>query len=98
MSSASAATFEGSDDVDRPDVRIGVKDGSVYDLFLTRTIEHAEIVRGTDGTDVFVELGLEVAAGIRQPLTAFVGDSTTYVGTCVHADPSGRRRAAGPKL
>ncbi len=75
---ASAATFEGSDDVDRPDVRIGVKDGSVYDLFLTRTIEHAEIVRGTDGTDVFVELGLEVAAGIRQPLTAFVGDSATY--------------------
>ncbi len=75
---ASAATFAGSDDVDRPDVRIGVKEGSAYDLYLTRTIGHAEIVRGTDGTDVFVEQGLEVAAGIRQPVTAFVGDGATY--------------------
>ena len=75
---ASGATFEGADDVDRPDVRIGVKEGSAYDLYLTRTVEHAVIVRGTDGTDVFVEQGLEVAAGIRQPLTAFVGDGAAY--------------------
>jgi polar amino acid transport system substrate-binding protein len=59
-------------DVDRPGVRVGVKRGSAYDLFLTRTLEHAELVRGTDGVGSFREGGLEVAAGIRQPVTAFV--------------------------
>lgn len=61
--------------VDRPGVRIGVKDGSAYDLFLTRTLQHAEVVRGSDGVDVFRELGLEVAAGIRQPMARYVADS-----------------------
>ena len=59
-------------DVDRPGVRIGVKRGSAYDLYLTRTLQHAEIVRGEEGTTVFLDEGLDVAAGIRQPLTAFV--------------------------
>ncbi|WP_067429416.1 transporter substrate-binding domain-containing protein [Nocardioides jensenii] len=59
-------------DVDRDGVRIGVKQGSAYDLFLTRTFEHATIVRGVDGVDVFAAEGLEVAAGIRQPVTAYV--------------------------
>ena len=75
---AADAPFDGSEEVDRPGVRIGVKEGSAYDLYLTRTIEHADIVRGIDGSDVFVEQGLEVAAGIRQPLTAFVGDGATH--------------------
>jgi polar amino acid transport system substrate-binding protein len=30
------------------------------------------VVRGDEGVDVFLELGLEVAAGIKQPLTQFV--------------------------
>jgi polar amino acid transport system substrate-binding protein len=59
-------------DVDRAGVRIGVKEGSAYDLFLSRTLRHATVVRGVEGTDVFREQGLEVAAGIRQPMTAFV--------------------------
>lgn len=58
-------------DVDRPGVRIGVKQGSAYDLFLTRTLTHAEVVRGAEGTTVFAEQQLEVAAGIRQPVTDF---------------------------
>jgi polar amino acid transport system substrate-binding protein len=59
-------------DVDREGVRIGVKQGSAYDLFLSRTLEDGGVVRGDEGVDVFRELGLEVAAGIRQPLTEFV--------------------------
>lgn len=59
-------------DVDRPGVRIGVKDGSAYDLYLTRSLEHATVVRGAEGVEVFAEQGLEVGAGIRQPLTDFV--------------------------
>jgi polar amino acid transport system substrate-binding protein len=62
-------------DVDRPGVRIGVKKGSAYDLFLSRTLQHATIVRGDEGVDVFRAEGLEVAAGIREPITAFVADN-----------------------
>jgi polar amino acid transport system substrate-binding protein len=58
--------------VDTPGVRIGVKQGSAYDLYLTRTIRHATIVRGAEGTEVFASEGLEVAAGVREPVTEFV--------------------------
>ena len=61
-------------DVDRPGVRIGVKRGSAYDLYLTRTLQHATVVRGVEGVDMFLDEGLEVAAGIRQPITAFVAE------------------------
>ncbi|QCW49891.1 transporter substrate-binding domain-containing protein [Nocardioides dongxiaopingii] len=67
-----------ADDVDRPGVRVGVKEGSAYDLFLTRTLAHAEVVRGSEGTSVFSEQRLEVAAGIRQPVVDFVA---THPGT-----------------
>ncbi|GAB3148476.1 transporter substrate-binding domain-containing protein [Amycolatopsis stemonae] len=58
-------------EVDQPGVRVGVKEGSAYDLFLTRTLAHATVVRGADGVVAFEEQGLEVAAGIRQPMTAY---------------------------
>ena len=36
-------------DVDRDGVRIAVNKDSAYDLFLTRTLKHAQLVRGDDG-------------------------------------------------
>jgi polar amino acid transport system substrate-binding protein len=59
-------------EVDRAGVRIGVKDGSAYDLFLTRTLKHATVVRGTEGTEAFLSGNLEAAAGVREPMTEFV--------------------------
>lgn len=59
-------------DIDSAGVRIGVKRGSAYDLFLSRMLRQATVVRGTDGTEVFLAQNLEAAAGIRQPMTAFV--------------------------
>jgi polar amino acid transport system substrate-binding protein len=59
-------------EVDRAGVRIAVNEGSAYDLFLSRTLEHATLVRADDGLAAFRGGGLEVAAGIRQPMTAFV--------------------------
>jgi polar amino acid transport system substrate-binding protein len=70
VSEGSALTA--STDVDRDGVRVGVKEGSAYDLFLSRTLRHADVVRGGEGIDVFQDQGLEVAAGIRQPLAEFV--------------------------
>lgn len=58
-------------DVDRSGVSIGVRQGSAYDLYLTRTIEHATIVRGDEAHEVFEEQGLDVLAGVRQPTAAY---------------------------
>lgn len=63
-----ASTIGAADDVDRDGVRVGVTKGSAYDLHLTRTLEHAEVVRGEDGVALFLEQQLEVAAGIRSPM------------------------------
>ena len=59
-------------EVDRPGVRVGVNEGSAYDLFLSRTLTQAQLVRGADGMDLFREQGLEATAGIRQPLSRHV--------------------------
>jgi len=58
-------------DVDREGVRIAVGEKSAYDLYLTRTIKKARLVRaqGTFGAfDIFVRNGYEAIAGVRQPL------------------------------
>jgi polar amino acid transport system substrate-binding protein len=63
------------DDVDRDGVRIAVAKGSAYDLYLSRTIKRATLVRepsGTDALEMFLRDGLEAAGGVRQPLSAFV--------------------------
>ena len=49
----------------------GVKDSS-HDLFLSRTLRHAQVVRGGRGVDVFREQGLEVAAGTRHLMAEYV--------------------------
>ncbi|MFI6335570.1 transporter substrate-binding domain-containing protein [Streptomyces sp. NPDC050535] len=59
-------------DVDRAGVRVGVQSGSAYDLFLSRTLEHASLVRSEEGFDALLAQGIEVVAGIRQPLTEYV--------------------------
>src|SRR5471030_473671 len=66
-------------DVDRPGVRISVGVGSAYDLYLTRTIKNATVVRASMGggkamIDMFVNDKLEVAAGVKQPLLGYAKD------------------------
>jgi polar amino acid transport system substrate-binding protein len=59
-------------DVDRDGVRIGVNKDSAYDLFLTRTLKHATLVRAEDGVNVFVKDKLEASAGVKQPMVIYV--------------------------
>jgi polar amino acid transport system substrate-binding protein len=61
-------------DVDREHVRIAVNEGSAYDLFLSRTLRRASVVRGQDGLSIFREQSLEAAAGISQVIGDFVAD------------------------
>jgi polar amino acid transport system substrate-binding protein len=58
-------------DVDRAGVRVGVNKGSAYDLFLTRTLKAAQLVRGDSGIDLFVKDKLDAAAGVKQPLVEY---------------------------
>jgi polar amino acid transport system substrate-binding protein len=62
-----------NDEVDQPHNRVVVGKGSAYDLFLTRELKAARIVRAPTSPAVvqtFLEQGLEVAAGVRQQLEA----------------------------
>ncbi len=59
--------------VDSSGTRVVVGAGSAYDLFLTRELKHANIVRVPTSpavVDAFIEQGLEVAAGVKQQLQA----------------------------
>jgi len=63
-------------DVDRPGIKIGVGLGSVYDLYLTRTLKNAVLVRAPQGgaaggVQPFIDQKLDAAAGVREPLDAY---------------------------
>ena len=60
-------------EVDAPHTRIAAGAGSAYDLFLTRELRQATLVRVPTSpavVDAFLEQGLEVAAGVKQQLEA----------------------------
>jgi polar amino acid transport system substrate-binding protein len=61
-------------DVDGDGIRVAVGEGSAYDLFLSRTLKRARIVRAPTSSaamEMFVADRLEAAAGVRQPLDKF---------------------------
>jgi polar amino acid transport system substrate-binding protein len=58
-------------DVDREGIRIGVNTGSAYDLFLTRSLRHAKLLRSANGIEAMVNDKLDAAAGVKQPLVAY---------------------------
>lgn len=61
------------EEVDRAGVRVVVGKGSAYDLFLTRELRHATILRAPSSpavVDFFLEQGADVAAGVKQQLEA----------------------------
>ena len=63
--------LRGIADVDRKGVRIAISAKSAYDLYLTRHLKHAELVRETGADDVFkrfVADKLEALAGLRPRL------------------------------
>jgi polar amino acid transport system substrate-binding protein len=62
------------EDVDHDGIRVAVAQGSAYDLYLTRALAHAKLVRrpsGPECLEMFVADKLEAAAGVQQPIAAF---------------------------
>lgn len=59
------------DDVDRDGIRIALSEKSAYDLFLTRNIQHATLIRASSpgaSVEVFFRENLDALAGIRPML------------------------------
>jgi polar amino acid transport system substrate-binding protein len=68
-----ASAINSNDQVDNAGVRVVVGKGSAYDLYLTRELKHATIVRAPTSptvVDTFLAQGCEVAAGVKQQLEA----------------------------
>lgn len=64
-------------DIDRPGMRVAVARGSAYDLFLTRALKTATLIRSTTGAqalEMFVADGLEAAGGVKQPIVKFMSE------------------------
>jgi polar amino acid transport system substrate-binding protein len=67
------SALHSNDQVDQPGQRVTVGAGSAYDLYLTRHLQQATIVRAPSSpavVDVFMAQQLEVAAGVKQQLEA----------------------------
>jgi polar amino acid transport system substrate-binding protein len=62
------------DEVDRDGIRMSVGDRSAYDLYLTRTIQHATITReptSLESIEAFLSNHLDVVAGVKASLIEY---------------------------
>ncbi|WP_251976295.1 transporter substrate-binding domain-containing protein [Salinicola avicenniae] len=76
-----SAPFQAVDELDRGDVQIAVGKGAAYDLYLSRALEQASLVRAPTSAaaiELFVERGLSAAAGVRQPLERYAAAHPAY--------------------
>lgn len=70
---ANGSPVRGNEDVDRGGTRVGVIAGSAYDLFLSRELKQATIVRAADGEgvmDLWSTDKLDAVAGVKPQLEA----------------------------
>ena len=68
-----ASPLQANEEVDAGGRSVVVGQGSAYDLFLTREVKHATLVRAPSSqavVETFVSQGLDVAAGVKQQLEA----------------------------
>jgi polar amino acid transport system substrate-binding protein len=67
------------EEVDRPGIRMTVGARSAYDLYLSRTLKHAEIIRvdtSANAIEVFLRDGIDVAAGVKASLADYARGKT----------------------
>ncbi len=71
------APWQRAAELDAAGVRIAATRGSAYELHLTRTLRHAELVREPQPDDAlraFLGQGLDALAAVRQPLDRFAAE------------------------
>lgn len=75
------AAYASVENLDRDGLRLAVGQGAAYDLYLTRTLQQASLVRAPTSAaavDWFVDQQLDAAAGVRQPLEHFAREHEGY--------------------
>jgi ABC-type amino acid transport substrate-binding protein len=69
-----ASPLRSNDEVDRPGIKLVVGDGSAYELYLTRTLRHAQLIKVPTSEAVVQEMlagaDADAAAGVKQQLQA----------------------------
>jgi polar amino acid transport system substrate-binding protein len=75
------SSFKSVDQFDKKGMRISVATKSAYDLYLSRHIKEAELVRfptSQAAIDAFIEGKADAAAGVKQPLAATARANPKY--------------------
>lgn len=73
--------YSKTEDLDQPGLRLAVGNGAAYDLYLSRTLQHAELHRAetsAGAVDLFIDQDLDAAAGVRQPLEQIAAKNQNY--------------------
>ncbi len=71
------SVFQSAAELDQPGVRIASCLNAAYDLHLNRTLKHAQRIHAATSAasmTMFVEQGLDAAAGVRQTLVGFAAE------------------------
>ena len=89
-------------DFDRDGVRIAVGNKSAYDLYLSRTLKRAHLVRAPTAPasiELFVKERLDSVAGVEQPLHPLCSrePGLSRDRGALHADRAGHGHSAGPR-
>ncbi|MGC1330356.1 transporter substrate-binding domain-containing protein, partial [Pseudomonas sp.] len=75
------SAYQSVEDLDHAQARIAVGQGAAYDLYLSRTLQHAVLDRAETSAaavDLFIERDLDAAAGVRQPLVQVAAQDSRY--------------------
>lgn len=78
---AADSTYQHVQDLDQSGLKIAVGRGAAYDLFLSRTLKHAQLERAVTSAgavDLYIEQALDAAAGVRQPLEKVAAGNPSY--------------------
>lgn len=78
---AADSTYQLVQDLDQSGLRIAVGKGAAYDLFLSRTLKHAQLERAPTSAaavELYIERSLDAAAGVRQPLEKVAAGNPAY--------------------
>jgi polar amino acid transport system substrate-binding protein len=78
---AADSAYQQVEDLDKAGVKIAVGKGAAYDLFLSRTLKHAQLERAATSAgavDLYIEQSLDAAAGVRQPLEKIAAGDHSY--------------------
>jgi polar amino acid transport system substrate-binding protein len=70
-----SSALHAAEEVDRDGVHVAVASGSAYDLYLTRALKHAQLVRFANAAQAvaaFEHDHLDVLAGVKQPLLELI--------------------------